>query len=119
MIESRMTNSRMTQSRTNRSRAEFRAFVRNHHPDVGGDPDTFIAGIARYRPSTEYSEKSTVDCDRSSANSSNETGFAKAEFAETKFEAPISFVVNPSGLKAVTQKVKRWRRKRTQPPRVQ
>jgi hypothetical protein len=29
-------------------RAEFRAFVREHHPDRGGDPDVFAAGLARF-----------------------------------------------------------------------
>lgn len=29
-------------------RSEFRAFVREHHPDRGGDPDVFIAGMARF-----------------------------------------------------------------------
>ncbi|MDN5859523.1 MAG: hypothetical protein L0H84_12950 [Pseudonocardia sp.] len=28
-------------------RAEFRAFVRTHHPDRGGDPGVFVAGMAR------------------------------------------------------------------------
>lgn len=28
---------------------EFRAFVRRHHPDVGGDPEVFAAGVARWR----------------------------------------------------------------------
>jgi hypothetical protein len=29
-------------------RAAFRAFVREHHPDRGGDPDAFAAGLARF-----------------------------------------------------------------------
>lgn len=29
-------------------RSEFRAFVREHHPDRGGDPDVFVAGLARF-----------------------------------------------------------------------
>jgi hypothetical protein len=29
-------------------RARFRAFVREHHPDRGGDPETFVAGLARF-----------------------------------------------------------------------
>ena len=28
-------------------RAERRAFIRDHHPDRGGDPDEFIAGLRR------------------------------------------------------------------------
>lgn len=31
------------------ARAAYRAFVREHHPDRGGDPDVFIAGLARFR----------------------------------------------------------------------
>jgi hypothetical protein len=36
-------------------RAAFRAFVRAHHPDVGGDPAVFAAGLARFRaPDTRH-----------------------------------------------------------------
>ncbi|WP_018334427.1 hypothetical protein [Actinomycetospora chiangmaiensis] len=28
---------------------EFRAFARRHHPDVGGDPETFRRGLAAFR----------------------------------------------------------------------
>ena len=30
-------------------RAEYRAFVRENHPDRGGDPDAFVAGLARFK----------------------------------------------------------------------
>ncbi len=30
-------------------RAAYRAFVRDNHPDRGGDPDVFVAGLARFR----------------------------------------------------------------------
>jgi hypothetical protein len=33
-------------------RAAFRAFVREHHPDRGGDPDAFVAGLARFASET-------------------------------------------------------------------
>jgi len=29
-------------------RSAFRAFVREHHPDRGGDPGAFVAGLARF-----------------------------------------------------------------------
>lgn len=29
--------------------SEFRAFVRRHHPDVGGDPEVFRRGLAAFR----------------------------------------------------------------------
>jgi hypothetical protein len=28
---------------------EYRAWVRSHHPDAGGDPGEFAAGLARWR----------------------------------------------------------------------
>lgn len=28
---------------------EYREFVRTRHPDRGGDPDEFVAGLTRYR----------------------------------------------------------------------
>ncbi|WP_083275140.1 hypothetical protein [Pseudonocardia sp. HH130630-07] len=34
---------------TPEQRAAYRAFVRTHHPDRGGDPAEFRAGLARYR----------------------------------------------------------------------
>jgi hypothetical protein len=30
-------------------RAAYRAFVRENHPDHGGDPEVFVAGLARFR----------------------------------------------------------------------
>jgi hypothetical protein len=33
---------------TPEERAAFRAFVREHHPDRGGDPEVFAAGLARF-----------------------------------------------------------------------
>lgn len=30
-------------------RSAVRAFVRQHHPDVGGDPELFAAGLAELR----------------------------------------------------------------------
>jgi hypothetical protein len=30
-------------------RRDFRAWVRAHHPDAGGDPDSFMAGLEAWR----------------------------------------------------------------------
>jgi hypothetical protein len=38
---------------TPQQRAAFRAFVRAHHPDRGGDPATFVAGVERLRAEAE------------------------------------------------------------------
>lgn len=34
-------------------RAEYREFVRTHHPDLGGDPEVFVAGMARFAADRE------------------------------------------------------------------
>lgn len=35
--------------RTVEERRAYRAFLRATHPDLGGDPDAFVAGLARWR----------------------------------------------------------------------
>ena len=76
------------------ARAAYRAFVREHHPDVGGDPDEFIAGLEKLR--------------REQAGPPREDS--------TRFDAPVTFVVNPKG---VVGRIRRWRDRRRRPPRVQ
>lgn len=39
----------MADRRDDAQRAEFRAFVRTHHPDRGGDTAEFVAGLDRLR----------------------------------------------------------------------
>lgn len=39
----------MTPTPAEDGRAAFRAFVREHHPDRGGDIEVFVAGLARFR----------------------------------------------------------------------
>ena len=34
---------------TDEQRAAYRSFVRTHHPDRGGDPAVFVAGLAHFR----------------------------------------------------------------------
>jgi len=48
-------------------RADRRAFIRDHHPDVGGDPDEFIEGLHRLtatprstRPTGSHAEQDGV-----------------------------------------------------------
>jgi hypothetical protein len=75
------------------ARAAYRAFVREHHPDVGGDPDEFVAGLEKLR--------------RQQAGPPGDS---------PRFDAPVTFVVNPKG---VAGRVRRWRDRRRRPPRVQ
>lgn len=39
----------MTTGPDSATRAAIRAFARTHHPDVGGDPEVFAAGLAELR----------------------------------------------------------------------
>jgi hypothetical protein len=39
----------MTDRRDDAGRRAFRSWVRAHHPDAGGDPGEFAAGLARWR----------------------------------------------------------------------
>lgn len=78
-------------------RAAFREFVRTHHPDVGGDPAEFAEGLARFR-----------------AGEPESTTVASTTADDSRYDAPISFVVNRRGVAAVLAKIRRRRR----PPRV-
>jgi len=79
-------------------RAAFRAFVRAHHPDVGGDPAEFAAGLARFRAA----EPTAVESARESE-------------VDPRYDAPVSFVAHRRGIAAV---LARLRRRRRRPPRV-
>ena len=48
-----MTGNRPT---TPEDRARYRRFVKKNHPDVGGDPATFVAGLAVQRISGRVPE---------------------------------------------------------------
>lgn len=58
-------------------RAAFRAFVREHHPDRGGDPDAFVAGLARFRADP------AVAADRPDDPTRDDTG---------RYDAPVEIV---------------------------
>jgi len=66
-------------------RHAFRTFVRANHPDVGGDPELFVAGLARRHAVTRRND--------------------------ARFDAPIQLV--PDGWWATA--VRRLRRRRNRP----
>jgi hypothetical protein len=37
-----------------------RAFVREHHPDRGGDPGAFVEGLARFEVADEFGDSQIV-----------------------------------------------------------
>ncbi|WP_086825604.1 hypothetical protein [Allokutzneria sp. NRRL B-24872] len=72
-------------------RAAIRDFVRAHHPDVGGDPEEFVAGLARLRAEFDEPEKSAAPADE------------------------VFFVVRRRGARGL---LRRWWSRRRRPPRV-
>ena len=70
-------------------RAAFRAFVRDHHPDRGGDPDVFVAGIARFRAMEEPQADGTGDA---------------------RFDAPVEVVTRlPGPVRVAVALLRTWR----------
>lgn len=63
---------------TSRQRAEFRSFVRTHHPDRGGDPAAFVAGLAYYRDLA--------------AGAATEPAGASPAAGRDRYDAPIEIV---------------------------
>ncbi|HVV08883.1 hypothetical protein [Amycolatopsis sp.] len=69
-------------------KAAYRRFVRTHHPDVGGDPEVFAAGVRRFQAARE------------------------------RPDAPIVFVTRRRGLPWVLAALRARHRRRRRPPRV-
>ncbi len=73
-------------------RAAYRAFIRDHHPDRGGDPEFFVAGLARLR-----------------------AGPATPDPADPRFDAPIEIVTPlplPTRVVVALIRTLRWHRDR-------
>ncbi|MGX7826735.1 hypothetical protein ACTG9Q_16745 [Actinokineospora sp. 24-640] len=70
-------------------RAEYREFVRRHHPDRGGDPAEFVAGLAALRARRD-----------------------------ARFDAPIVGADPPRGVRGAAVRLRRWYRRRHRTPRV-
>jgi hypothetical protein len=77
------------------TRATVRAFVRANHPDVGGDPEVFAAGLAELRAAQR-------ECGR----------------PRDRYDAPIVVVDRPRGIRGLLHRIRTWRARRNRPPRV-
>ncbi|KAA9155395.1 hypothetical protein FPZ12_029860 [Amycolatopsis acidicola] len=78
----------MRPDRPEDEKAEYRRFVRAHHPDVGGDPEVFAEGIRRFQA------------------------------ARDRPAAPIVFVRRRRGLPGLIDSLRARHRRRHRPPRV-
>ncbi|MFR9729306.1 hypothetical protein ACL03H_08760 [Saccharopolyspora sp. MS10] len=77
------------------ARARLRAFVRAHHPDVGGDPEAFAAGLAELR--------ARRDAARSSPG-------PRPNRPRDRYDAPV--VVVAGGFGRVVRRVRAWGRRK-------
>ncbi|MQA10075.1 MAG: hypothetical protein GEU98_16270 [Pseudonocardiaceae bacterium] len=93
-----MTQVGAEHNRSKVDRAAFRAFVRMHHPDVGGDPEVFIAGVNRFNR--------------------GENPFAAQQPPKDRYDAPIEVVRRPQGFGWITHYLRRLRDRHLGPPRV-
>ncbi len=98
-------------------RAAFRAFVRDNHPDRGGDPDVFVAGLARFRSGPERVSPSPP------ASGAGGDGDARSDPADPgrgdpRWGAPIEFVTPLSPpMRVAVALIRTWhwhRRRRVQ-----
>ncbi|MCG8918176.1 hypothetical protein L6E12_20545 [Actinokineospora sp. PR83] len=78
-----------------RERAARREFVRRAHPDVGGDHDEFVAGLARLRAAAEQSDPDG-----------------------RRWDGPVVGDTRPGGVFGLTDRVRRWHSRRFRKPRV-
>ncbi|GGS50275.1 MULTISPECIES: hypothetical protein [Actinokineospora] len=71
-------------------RAEYREFIRRNHPDRGGDPEAFAAGLAELRARRD-----------------------------ARFDAPVVGGADPPrGVRGAARRVRRWYTRRFRKPRV-
>ena len=78
-------------------RAAYRAFVRDHHPDRGGDPDAFVAGLVRFRDSVGHTAGDTTDHTAD----------------DPRFDAPVEVVAPlPFPVRVGVALIRTWHRRR-------
>jgi hypothetical protein len=83
-------------SSEDRDRAAYRAFVRENHPDRGGDPEVFVAGLARFREAgLDHLGPDPVD--------------------DPRFDAPVEVVTPlPFPVRVGVALIRTWHRRRKQ-----
>jgi hypothetical protein len=80
---------------TEEERAAYRAFVRENHPDRGGDPDAFVAGLARFKEAQIEEAEPPAD--------------------DPRFDAPVEVVQPlPFPVRVGVALIRTWHRRRNQ-----
>jgi hypothetical protein len=80
-------------------RAAYRAFVREHHPDRGGDPDVFVAGLTRFRAEQRPDRRNDTDVDDNAI--------------DPRFDAPVEVVSPlPFPVRVGVALIRTWHRRR-------
>jgi len=83
------------------TRAEYVAFVRTHHPDVGGDRSVFLAGMAEFRAARVGENGTSAPVPE---NDEDED--------DRRFDGPVEVVVRPPPARRLVQRAQRWRDRR-------
>ncbi len=82
---------------TPHERAAYRRYIKENHPDVGGDPDAFAVNLARLRAT--FPRVTVPD-------------------PQDSYDAPVEFVDRAERMRRRTRRIW-WRlRRRRRPPRV-
>lgn len=88
----------MTGTQDDDARAHLRAFVRAHHPDVGGDPETFATGLAELRARRDAVTRAPGSVRAPSRNRPPD-----------RYDAPVVVVPGEHGLHGVLRRIRTWR----------
>lgn len=91
----------MTGTPDDDARAHLRAFVRAHHPDVGGDPETFAAGLAELRARRDTAIRAAGSTPAHRAQPRNRM--------PDRYDAPVLIVPGEHGLHGVLRRIRIWR----------
>ncbi|MBK0868617.1 MULTISPECIES: hypothetical protein [unclassified Saccharopolyspora] len=92
----------MTGARDEDAQRRYRAFVRAHHPDAGGDPDEFAAGLAELRAQRDRALGRCPQLDRQ----------AGAGARPDRYDAPVRVVAGPRPLRGVVHRIRAWHRRK-------
>ncbi|SFE06471.1 hypothetical protein SAMN04487819_107160 [Actinopolyspora alba] len=98
----RGSDSRGTPDDAREARVRLREFVRANHPDVGGDPEVFAAGVAELQ--------SARDGVRSPSETPN-------TLPGERGDGPV-VLVRRHGLRGLLARIREWRARRGRGPRV-